>query len=111
MTNFNFLLSIQIFFFLKGKNAGRYERAKLKALLRHHRELGDSMEQHRQTDTAVKFLGIAKDQLEIMQGALDLRTITCGDAWYNFIICFTVVIVYLRVFLSSLLSTFLIVCR
>ena len=38
------------------------------------------MEQHRQTDAAVNFLGIAKDQLEIMQGALDLRTTTCGDA-------------------------------
>jgi CBS domain containing-hemolysin-like protein len=61
-------------------SGGRYERAKLKALLRHHRELGDSMEAHRQTDAAVSFLGIAKDQLEIMQGALDLRTTTCGDA-------------------------------
>ena len=61
-------------------SGGRYERAKLKALLRHHRELGESMEAHRKTDVAVNFLGIAKDQLEIMQGALDLRTTTCGQA-------------------------------
>ena len=61
-------------------SGGRYERAKLKALLRHHRELNDSMQAHRKTDVAVDFLGIAKDQLEIMQGALDLRTTTCGEA-------------------------------
>jgi len=64
----------------KNKNKKRYERAKLKALLRHHRELGETMEAHRKTDVAVNFLGIAEDQLEIMQGALDLRTTKCSDA-------------------------------
>eukprot|EP00946_MAST-07B_sp_MAST-7B-sp1_P003821 g3821.t1 len=66
----------------ESKSAGsgaRYERAKMKALLRHHRELGDAVEAHEKVDDAVSFLGIAKDQLEIMQGALDLRTTLCGD--------------------------------
>jgi metal transporter CNNM len=61
-------------------SGARYERAKMKALLRHHRELGDAVEAHEKVDDAVSFLGIAKDQLEIMQGALDLRTTTCEEA-------------------------------
>ena len=61
-------------------SGARYERAKMKALLRHHRELGDAVEAHEKVDDAVSFLGIARDQLEIMQGALDLRTTTCEDA-------------------------------
>jgi metal transporter CNNM len=61
-------------------SGARYERAKMKALLRHHRELGDAVEAHGKVDDAVSFLGIAKDQLEIMQGALDLRTTTCEAA-------------------------------